>query len=326
MKKICIIKLGAKGDVIRTLPILKGIKKLHSDSEIVWITKSNIKDLIENNPLISKTVTIPFSTEEKFDILYNFDIEEEATSLAKKINANKKYGFYQQDGFAIAFNLGAEYYLNTLYDDSLKKTNKKTYQEMMFETAEIPYEKQHEKIYLTEDDKKFANEFLEAKNLQGKKIIGIHMGSGPRWPSKAWSESKIKEFIKEARKKSYEIILFGGPDEKDTHEKFVKELNENGLAIHQNNLENSNREFTALISLCDKVICSDSFALHVAIALDKETIALFFCSPPNEVEGYDLLTKISSSKLYDFFPEKMDQYSAELVNSITVNEVLQELN
>ena len=48
MLKICIIKLGADGDVIRTLPIAKAIKKAYSESEITWIGKGDVIELPEN--------------------------------------------------------------------------------------------------------------------------------------------------------------------------------------------------------------------------------------------------------------------------------------
>ena len=90
MKKICIIKLGALGDVIRTLPILIGIKEKYPDSEISWITKKDSFEMVKNSPHVKKMLILPFEPWESFDILYNFDIDDEATFLAGKINSKKK--------------------------------------------------------------------------------------------------------------------------------------------------------------------------------------------------------------------------------------------
>ena len=86
---ICIIKLGAMGDVVRTLPILPAIKEKYPESKITWITKENIKDIFQNNFYVDKLLTLPATTNEEFDILYNFDIEEDATNLAKNIVAKQ---------------------------------------------------------------------------------------------------------------------------------------------------------------------------------------------------------------------------------------------
>ena len=323
--RIIIIKLGAAGDVLRTIPILEAIKEKYSNSEIYWITKQDSFSLLENNPLINKIYTIPCKINENFDILYNFDIEEDATNFANEIKANQKFGFYNENGFPVSFNLGSEYYLNTLFDDYLKKSNKKTYQEMMFESAELEYKKQQPKLCFSEQDLDYAKNFVLKNNIQTEKLIGIHMGASSRWPSKAWSEEKIKEFIIKAKNKRYNILLFGGPEEKEKQKKLINELTQEGIIVHNNDPLNTKREFAALVNLCDKMVCADSLSLHVALALNKPTIGLFFCTSPNEVECYNCLTKIISPKLYDFFPEKSDQYNEDLVNSISVDEVLNAL-
>lgn len=325
LKKILIIKLGALGDVLRTRPILKGIKEKHPESEIWWITKPSSREVLEDDILIDKILTLPIiELNETFDELYNFDIEEEATSLAKLINANKKYGFSSEQGFVSTFNFPAEYYLNTMFDDETKKTNKKTYQEIMFNTAELPYKKQHTMLDLSEQDKQYAKEFIEKNNinLNNKKLIGIHIGSSSRWPSRSWTYSKIKDFIIKAKQKEYEVLLFGGSNEKTKQERVIRELNNQGINIFRNNPDNTIKQFASLVNICDKMVCSDSLSLHVSLALKKPTICLFFCTPYNEIEGYGILKKIKSPLLYDFFPERMDEYNEELMNSISVDEVI----
>jgi heptosyltransferase-2 len=324
--KIMIIKLGAKGDVVRTLPVIPALKEKYPQSEIYWITKENIADLFRGNSYITRVFSLPYKQgKENFDLLFNFDTEEQAMTIANQIKAEKKLGFKAEDGFPVAFNLGAEYYLNTMFDDELKKTNKKTYQEMMFNAAELEWKNQKPKIFLNDGEVKFGKDFLGKYKVGNHKIIGIHLGASPRWPSKAWHQEELKEFINLVDKENFKTILFGGPDEVEKHSKIIKELRDMGIQILQNNPHNTNREFFSLVNSCDVMICGDSFALHVALALNKPTIGLFFCTSPDEIEGYGLLKKIVSPKLYEFFPERMDEYSEELVRSIKASDVLKEL-
>lgn len=321
MVKIAIIKLGAKGDVIRTLSILPAIKKTYPESDITWITKKNAIDLLKNL-YIEKILTPEDKVNNKFDILYNFDFDDEACKIAKEIEADKKYGFYSEGGYPAVFNNGAEYYLNTIFDDELKKNNKKTYQEMIFEIAELSYNKEHCPIFLSEDDKKYAKEFIEKNKVNTDKLIGIHMGSSSRWPSKVWAKNKLKDLIINATEIGYQILLFGGPDEVNKLKEFASELKKENIKIYQNNPNNTDGEFASLVNICKKIICSDSFALHVALALKKPTIGLFFCTSPDEVEDYGLLKKLISPNLYNFFPERQDEYNEELINSIKVSDVI----
>lgn len=320
--KILIIKLGALGDVVRTLPIAEALKKKYPNSEITWLTKQNALELFENHPFVNKAFSIPFITQNKFDILYNFDIDEEATNLAIQIEADKKYGFYSDGGYPMAFNIPAEYYLNTLFDDELKKTNEKTYQKMMFEAAELPFGKERPIIYLSQGDIDYAQNFVKKNQINIKKLIGIHMGSGKRWPSKAWSTEKIKEFIIKAKERCYEILLFAGPEEVEKQHSLLKELKDNNVKIYTNDPNNTIKQFSALVNLCQKMICSDSFSLHISLAMQKPTIGLFFCTTPHEVEGYGLLKKLITPLFDKFFPEKQDQFSKELINSISTEDVL----
>ena len=324
--KICIIKLGALGDVVRTTPLLLGIKEKYPESEITWITKSNAKEILEDNSLINRLLFIPCEINERFEILYNFDIEEEATKLASKINAKKKYGFYDNDGFPAAFNQDAEYYLNTVFDDEIKKSNKKTYQQMMFDLAGLKYGKQEPFISIPNRNKEEMNKFLEKNNLIGKKILGLNISSSKRWPSKAWSKDKIKEFIPKAKKEGYEILLLGGKEEGDLMEEIYSYVANEDIKIYKRNTEDSLKDFFATISFCEVIICGDTLALHTATALKKSVIALFFCNSPDEIESYNRVEKLVSPMLYDFFPERSDEYNTELVNSISVEEVIKALN
>src|SRR3989344_5108550 len=281
MKKICIIKLGALGDVVRTLPILLGIKEKFPDSEISWVTKNESFEIVSSSPYIKKVYVLSDEISEIFDILYNFDVEPDAVELAKKIKSDKKFGFSSEDNFPSAFNTGAEYYLNTIFDDEFKKTNKKTYQEMIYMAAELPYKKQHHEIFLKKEHEEYSRNFINENEIKTGKTIEIE---------------EIKKYF-------FEL----------------------GIRVHASNPKNSIMEFASLVKKCDFMVCSDSFALHISLALKKPTIGLFFCTPPNEIESYGLLKKIISPMLYDFFPEKMDKYDENLVKSISAEDVFKTL-
>ena len=322
--KICIIKLGALGDVVRTTPILEAIKEKYPNSEITWVTKPSSKEILEDNNIIDKLIFIPKLTDEKFDILYSLDIDEIATKIALKINSSEKYGFYDNEGFPASFNEEAEYYLNTVFDDYLKKSNRKTYQEMIFDICKLDWKKQPISIKISEQARKNISKFIEENNIHGK-ILGFNIGSSPRWPSKAWHNSRIIEFIKDIHK-DYTIILLGGPEEIERMDEVNNELDKIGIKVYAKNTSNSLKDFFALIDICDIVVCADTLALHVALGLNKPTIALFFCTPAWEIEDYSLAKKITSPMFDDFFPERMDQYDEKLVKSISVSQILEALN
>jgi len=327
-KKILIIKFGALGDVLRTTSILEAIRKKFPDSLIYWLTLKESKELLESNPYIDKLLFYNLESvlrlqQEKFDILYSLEITPPATLLANIVTADEKFGFYFNNGATCCFNVGAEEYLETAFLTHKKLKNRKSYQELIFQTCELPYEKQEVIFELTEKNKKYAENFKKQNKISEQdKLLGINFGSSERWPSKSLSKEKVKEIIKKISDE-YKIILLGGKNEEKKLNELKKELQKEGINILTNNPENSLREFASIIDLCDRIITTDSLALHFSIALKKPAIALFFSTPPWEIEDYNYLKKITSPLLEKYFFSK--QKSEELTESITTEQILKAL-
>jgi ADP-heptose:LPS heptosyltransferase len=97
-------------------------------------------------------------------------------------------------------------------------------------------------------------------------------------------------------------------------------MKKQGIFLIKNNQNNSVKEFATVANLCDTIICGDSLAIHIASALNKKTIALFFSTSDWEVEDYDLIKKITSPLLEKYFFK--GDYVPELADSISVDEVV----
>lgn len=323
-KKILIIKLGAMGDVLRTTPLLLGLKKKYPESLIFWLTQRESFDLLKNNPLIDKILIYNQETLlrimfEKFDFLFSLEIEPSGTLVANLSKAEKKYGyFFDETGITGFYNKGAEYYLNVAFDDELKRKNKKSYQEMMFETAELKFSGEKYLLEITEEIQQYGEMFLKEKGIEKRdKILGINISAGKRWPSKKWSHERILELI--GKMKGYKILLLGGPEEKEELSELKRKAKTLGFDVLANNPENSLDEFIGIIRLCSGIISTDSLGLHIALALRKKTVALFFSTLENEITG-DSLIKIQSRLNQKYF--YTNEESEELANSIAVDEVV----
>jgi len=316
-KKILIIKLGAMGDVLRTTTILPAIKKKYGrNCYITWLVLQESKELLEDNQYIDKILiysqdSILQIQQEKFDILYSLEITPPATLIANLINAEEKFGyFFDKDSHPNYFNESAKNYLENVFSDYKNKEDKRTYQEMLFEITELEYEKQP---YILN---------LQLPKLKSGKVIGINIGSAGRWKSKAWHPDSIKELI-EKLPKQYRVILLGGPEEIEFLPDLAYELKSQGINVETNNPNNTIKEFISVLNKCDLIITGDTLALHLAIALNKKIIALFFCTPDWQIESYNLVEKIKSPLLDKYFMS--DNYSEELTKSIPVKEVLERI-
>lgn len=320
-KKILIIQLGAMGDVVRSTSILPAIKEKYGrNTKIIWLTSSECKFFLENSQYVDEILIYDKEIylrlqQEHFDILFNLEIAPPATLLANLINAKEKFGYYfDKDGHPSVFNKRAETYLYTAFSDYLNRTTKKSYQEMIFEALDLVYKKQNY-AFKPKINEGYILAFLKKNNLKEEdKIIGINIGSASRFPSKTWHLDNVKNFIEQI-KEGYKIILLGGPNEL----KILNKIKEIPVII--NDFNNTLEEFCSVLSVCKILITGDSLHLHLAISMKIPTIALFFTTPPWQVETYDFVKVLTSPLLQDYFMS--DQYHEGLTKSISSEEVLE---
>lgn len=317
-KKILIIKLGQIGDVLRTTPILKALKEKYKNCSIVWLTNEVSKDVFKNNNYVDEVLV--YNSEnilrlkyEKFYAVYNFEIDRPATLIANLVKAKKKFGYYfAKDGKTFYFNESAKYYFERANSDFVNRNNTRSYQEMMFDIAELEWKEQEYVLRLTDEEKKYAERFKFKK-----KVLGLNIGSSKRWQAKKWSEKKIIEFVKKV-KKDYDVILLGGLNEREEKPRLAKKLK-----VKENDTDNSLREFFSVIDRCDVLVTGDTMAMHAGIALKKKVIGLFFCTPTSEIYGYGRLRKVVSPLLDEYF--YWGEYDERLGGSIGVESVINEI-
>ncbi len=304
--KILIIKLAARGDVLRTTSILYGLKEKYRNNEIYWLTEKESIPLLVNNVYINKVLSLDKKTAGKlknefFDIVINLDEDFEACKLTSELKTKKLIGFYLENNKIIPTPTAKEWYgMSALgkrpQNDILKKANKKTYQQIMFEILDIKPKISDITYRLNKSQKQYAKDFVRRFNLDLSKdiIIGLNTGSGGRWPGKMLSVDKTAKLAEELYKRlNAKIILFGGKEEYIRNNEITALAN---VPIINPGVGNDLFEFPALISLCDLFITSDSLGMHLAITLKRKIIAFFGPTSPNEIELYNLGEKIIPKK------------------------------
>ena len=115
----------------------------------------------------------------------------------------------------------------------------------------------------------------EKKNKDGKnKLLGINPGASfgiaKRWYPKEFAD------VASDLSSQYDIIIFGGPGEKDIAADIEKYLIENGVDNYQNLAAKTTiKELITQISYLDLFITSDSGPMHLAAAFQVPTVAIF---------------------------------------------------
>lgn len=330
--KIVIIKLDALGDVMRTTSLLPAIKRKYPDSYITWITLKEAKDVFLNNDLVDELLfyddaftRFKIQTEE-YDLLIHPDASPVSAAMASIIKAKNKKGFeLNKNGKVVPFNKDAETWLEMGVFDDVKKANTKTYQEHIHKLSGFEYEKDEIQLQLSEDEKKFAEQFSIDKNLKRfKKIVGLNTGASKRWQLKQWREEGFIELIEMlSAYTEIGVLLYGGPDEKEKNAQLVKRFPN----VVDTGTDNSLRQFFALMNLSDVIVTGDTMALHVATALKKKVVCYFGPTSANEIEDYGRITKIQPvmsclvcyKPVCDFIPNCMQLITAKQIYDAVLN-------
>ena len=307
-ERILIIKLGAAGDVIRTTPILRPLRQRESPCHVTWLTDPISVVLLRETGPIDRLLAYSAETcmilqAEPFDLLINFEKEPRALALAKLVEAKRKVGFGPApNGALFVFNPESLYALRLGLSDELKfRLNQKTYPEIVFEMIGLNYRGEEYEIGLSEKARRFGEDFARRHGLDGAlPVVGLNTGCGEVFQTKQWTVEGFAGLIRALRQRAdCRVMLLGGPREVEFNRSVAAEA---GPGLIDSRCDNALEDFTGIVGLCDVVVSADTMALHIAIGLKKEVVALFGPTCHQEVglfgRGEKILTDFDCSPCY----------------------------
>jgi len=243
------------GDAIMTTPAIENIIKEYPNAEVILLGSYVSTQALGKIPNISKVIVD--NTKKKGNRYINL------FKIAKSVG---------KVDLAISFRRSFSSKLMMFFISSKKKFNYKR-----LEKKEI-----HQVLRYND----FINYSLNLKNKAGdlklyfkpfkysKPTLGINpgatYGSAKRWYPKEFAKVAIN------MAKTHDIVIFGGPGEKDIANDIEKELKENRIDNYQNLAgETTIPSLIEKIAGLDLFITNDSGPMHVAASYKVKTIAIF---------------------------------------------------
>lgn len=300
-ERILIIKLAAVGDVLRTTPLLRGLRRAYPQAHITWLTEENAAPLLDGIAEIDRLLTCDWENAlrlecETFDRLYCFDKEARATALAMKIRAARKAGFGMSAyGSVMPLDGASEYMFRLGIDDALKfRINTKTYPELVFECAGLPYPEPQEYVFPDlAAEIGAAREKLAALGVGESDLkIGLNTGAGAVFATKKWTEEGyIRLADRLAEDLGARVLLLGGPAEVERNARIRAAVRR---PVIDTGNDNALRAFAGLVGNCDLVVTGDTLAMHLAIGLGIPVVVILGSTCHQEIELYGRGAKIVS--------------------------------
>ena len=252
------------GDCIMATPAIENIVNFYNDVEITFIGSFVSIEAMKNHPKVVKTVVL----DKKYGSLYK---------AAKGLG-----GFDAFFSFRSSFR--SKFLKFLISADSKHQFDKNRYQNR----------------HQVEKYNDFVNDSLNINSNPGKlriykqnqssdvgqmPILGINPGAS-YGSAKRWYPEEFANVASELANQ-YDIVIFGGPGEKDIAMDIEKTLLEKGVKNYQN-LAGSTTipELINHISNLDLFITGDSGPMHVAAAFQVPTVAIFGPTKDNETSQW----------------------------------------
>lgn len=295
--KILLVKLGALGDVVRTLPLLEALKKAYPKFRIWVITQKPASPFFLANPFVDRVfllehapVILPHVT---FTVAANLDLDPLACAVLRSARARRKLGFsLDSAGNIVPHDERAKEWYAMSLDDTKKKANRLTYQDHMARILGVPFSGEPIRIELGQKRIEAARELLERLGFNPKlrPLIGLNTGSSPRWPLKTPNQEHFLELIRLLDERGLTpVTLLGGKKEIEKNRYIANALPGKAIAL---DVFEDILDFAALVSQHSLIVTGDTLALHLALGFGVRVVALFGPTSAQEIEIYGIGRKL----------------------------------
>jgi ADP-heptose:LPS heptosyltransferase len=282
LMKILVISLAGIGDTLLATPLIHELRvnfpTAAIDALVMW---AGSRDILETNPHVhtvyhknllrdGKLSAIQFLLSlrpQRYDVSINtypqskLEYRLGAFLIQAKQRLSHTYGNTTSlDRWLVTHTLPQDY-------DRHSVENNLALLQLIGAKPQLPEHRTN--LFLSEREKLWAKQTLEATGLSGRKLLGIHVGSGKtknlelrRWPLDCYLDL-IRQLT--AAEPEAAVLLFGGPEEQADHEQILQQTSNPQVRVAPSK---SLRQAAALIQLCRAFLSVDTALMHVAAAVE----------------------------------------------------------
>jgi len=287
IKKILFLRYDRVGDMVLSTAVFKALKRRNPSAMLTVLASERNYEIILNNPNVDEILIYKgFGWFIKEVLARNFDLamdpfftyELKPAFMTYLSGAKYRIGF-EESGREIFFNVRGPTIL----------PEKNMVEHLLDLSKKVGAEREgcEPEIFLTEEEKKWTDKILAEKGIRKNDIvIAIHPGAyypSQRWPAERFGEiakriheSGVRSQKSEVRSKelseesAIKVLLFGDKKEELLLRDVRNIAGEKAIIFCGLRL----RQFMALLSHCNLLICNNSGPLHIASALRIPTISI----------------------------------------------------
>lgn len=297
VKKILIISLYFRGDVLFNTASIKILKKIYPEAKIDVLVKSRSAEVLQGNPDINKLIVFDdiktadyndcteMNLNKKLSLLKNIrkerydfyaDLTGKYTTALIALFGNFKYSFgLNYNGFGFCYS---KFVCSDTQNSKGQLSDK--YSLVVKEGLNIDEEKWNDInkningkcfIHISQSEKEEAGIIIDNLGIDTERpLICLQTTAG--WSAKEWDETNYSELINKFMRSGYSFLLIGSDSDRERNFRILDTLPDKQRKYF---LSLPLKINAAIISHSDLFIGSDSIGLHLAGALNVPSIGLF---------------------------------------------------
>ena len=278
-KRILVVRFGAIGDIILTLPAISALKKIWPSVHITYLTKEQFSGLVEPQSCVDEVLVLKpnesiQSLRQKvadagIDGIIDLHVQLRSKALRSfnsipTLGAKTPRSLWESGSVRLGWALHQP--KSQIVEDHHRVIDTVVGQK-------VPREKIQFEV--SPAQKSAARERLLSIGFNfEQKTLGISPGAN--WFTKRWPTEKFAEIAKRARAEGFQILALGAPAEEPLAREILSHVKV--LSIFDAPIG----EIGALIQHTSLYIANDSGPMHIARGLGIPTVAIFGSTSPEQ--------------------------------------------
>ncbi len=313
--KILVLRLGAVGDVIRTLPAVKALKKHLPSSRIAWVVEEPSKTFLESQPEVDQVILFPRRTwtegrkslkrmwralsemgqfvknlrKEKFDAVLDFHGILKSGMISFLSGSSTRVGFDRK-----ASKEGNFLFSNVRVKLPEEKLSRYRRNFALLKGVGLEENSFEAGLYIPPDDRLYVDSFLERLGTPlNRPLIAIHPGTSLKTSYKRWMPERYSQLADRLVRELKAAVLFTwGPEELDAIENIRRQMDEPSILGPRTE---SLTQLGEVYRRCDLYIGGDTGPMHIASMVGIPVVAIYGPTDPVVNEPFGRHRKVRSA-------------------------------
>jgi lipopolysaccharide heptosyltransferase II len=329
MEKILIIKLGAIGDVVHSLPTLATLRACFPRAHIGWVVEEPAAPILRGNTDLSEMILLERGrlTGPAYLLKWMRDLRDRSYDTAVDLHNLLKTGIItlaSGAGVRIGFRKCREanfLFMNRWVQPAAHHRHLvEKYLSLLspLGVTESQWVRRFRLGWEPQEDE-WADRFMSQNGLEpGDRLIAVNPGAN--WDSKRWMPERYAAVADRLiRQSGARIMVLWGPSERRLAETVIRTMKEKCWMAPPSTL----RQLMALLKRCRLIITGDTGPLHIAAALGVPSVALFGPSDPARNGPYGEGHRIVQSSILPATRWQTKEHGDRWMKDITVEAVVE---